>query len=140
MTATAGYENRVYILVGDTPMDGSTGALISGVNSTTYEDLVEALDVTSFGDLYKKRIFGLGDVSFSLEGKYIPDDANGQKKLRARTYAYVGIYQNGEEKEGVQFPVLITKFSLKADASGTQDISIGFEGNGEPITLPVRTI
>jgi len=139
MAELAGKINIVYILTGATPMTASTGAKISGVNSSTYNRMAEILEITQFGDDYKKRMAGLKDTSVSLSGNYDPDDTAGQLDLEPGDFVYVGIYPEGTGTTGKQAPMVIESFEQSSSADGKQEFSSSLSGNGAPETLPAQT-
>lgn len=138
MPELAGKENEIYLLVGTTPMTNATGAPVLGVDKSTFGQTCELLEITQFGDDYKKRLAGLKDCSFSLSGSYYPDDATGQNELVPGDAIYIGVYPQGPSVAGKQMPVLVESFEITADVGGKQEFSASLSGNGAPVELPIR--
>lgn len=139
MSELAGKLNKVYILAGTTAMTGSTGNEVSGVDDSTYDQMVDLLEISRFGDTYKKRIAGLADTSVALSGNYVPTDSAGQLALNPGDFVYIGLYPQGTAIAGKQIPMIVEKFEIKATASGKQTFSASLSGNGAPVVLPART-
>lgn len=139
MAELAGKTNIVYILTGATAIADGTGAKISGVDSSTYNRLAEILEITQFGDDYKKRMAGLKDTSVSLSGNYDPSDTNGQLELEPGDNVYIGIYPEGTGTASKQIPMLVENFEQSASADGKQEFSSSLIGNGAPEALPAQT-
>jgi len=139
MAELSGKINIVYILTGATPMLATTGAKINGVNSSTYNRLAEILEITQFGDDYKKRMAGLKDTSVSLSGNYDPSDTAGQLDLEPGDSVYIGIYPEGTGTAGKQAPMVVENFEQSSSADGKQEFSSSLVGNGAPETLPAQT-
>ncbi|GLI51350.1 hypothetical protein TSYNTROOL_14360 [Tepidanaerobacter syntrophicus] len=133
--ATAGNKNVVYFLKGQTPMDGTTGVKLGGLDNASLSQTADMLEITSFGDAYKKRIAGLKDCSVSISGNYETQ----HEELEAGDYVYIGMYLNGIENPGKQVLCIVESVEYSADASDKQTISMSLQGAGEPVqTLPAR--
>lgn len=139
MAELAGKTNQVYILAGTSAMSGATGAKINGVDSATLNRLADILEISQFGDDYKKRMAGLKDSNISISGNFDPADTNGQNVIVAGDFVYVGLYQQGTAVAGVQVPMIIESVEQAAEVSGQQTFSASFQGNGAPVALPART-
>lgn len=135
MSEVAGKLNQVWVHTAQ--MTGSTGAKINGVNDTGYNKLCEILEITQFGDSYKRRMSGLKDSDVSISGNYDPVDTNGQLKLEPGDTVYIGIYPQGTTVAGTQIPMIVENFEWKADTS-KQTFSAKLSGNGAPTALPLR--
>jgi predicted secreted protein len=89
-------------------------------------------DVSTFDVDWMKRIQGLKDGSFSLSGFYNPSDTTGQVAIRNAwlndTTLFVQYLPNATA--GFQQEVKVSKFDIKASASGVAEVSIELEGNG----------
>ena len=136
MSEQAGKNNQVWISL--TQMTGSTGTKINAVNDSSYNKLCEILEITQFGDSYKRRMAGIKDSDVNLGGHYDPADTNGQMLLEPGNTVYIGIYPQGTTATGTQIPMIVESFDLKADIS-KQAFSSKLSGNGAPITLPARS-
>ena len=136
MSELAGKLNLVYIHTAQ--MTGSTGAKINGVNDATYNKLCEILEITQFGDDYKRRMGGIKDSDVSISGHFDPVDTNGQVLLDPGDTVYIGIYPQGSTVAGTQIPMIVESYEWKADTS-KQSFSSKLSGNGAPVVLPLRT-
>jgi len=135
MSELAGKLNEVWVHTAQ--MTGSTGHKINGVNDAGYNKLCEILEITQFGDDYKRRMGGIKDSDVSLSGHYDPEDTTGQVLLEPGDTVYIGIYPQGTTVAGTQIPVIIESFDWKADIS-KQSFSAKLSGNGAPVALPAR--
>lgn len=136
MSELAGKLNLVYIHTAQ--MTGSTGHKINGVNDATYNRLCEIVEITQFGDDYKRRMGGVKDSDVSISGLFDPVDTNGQVLLEPGDDIWIGIYPQGGTVAGKQIPMICENFEWKADIS-KQAFSSKLSGNGAPVTLPART-
>lgn len=134
--ATAGNKCVVYFLKGTTPMTASTGIKLEGLDNASLSQTADLLEITSFGDEYKKRIPGLKDVSVSISGNYKEQ----HDEIEAGDYVMIGMYPNGTENPGKQVLCIVESVEYSADASDKQTISMSLQGAGEPVQiLPART-
>jgi len=136
MSELAGKLNLVYIYTAQ--MSGSTGNKINGVNDATYNRICEIVEITQFGDDYKRRMGGVKDTDVSLSGLFDPVDTNGQVLLEPGDSVWIGIYPQGETVAGKQIPMITESFEWKADIS-KQAFSSKLSGNGAPVALPARS-
>lgn len=136
MSEVAGKTNLVYVHTAQ--MTGSTGNKINGVNDATYNKLCEIVEITQFGDDYKKRMGGLKDSDVSISGFFDPADTNGQSVLVPGNTVYLGLYPQGGTVAGTQIPMIVENFEWKADMS-KQSFSCKLSGNGAPVALPIRS-
>ena len=133
--AIAGNKNVVYFLKGTTPMDGTTGVKLEGLDNASLNQTADLLEITSFGDEYKKRIAGLKDYSVSLSGNYKEQ----HDEIVPGDYVWIGMYMNGTENSGKQALCIVESVEYSADAGDKQTISLNLQGAGEPIeVLPAR--
>lgn len=139
MPELAGNLNEAYILAGTTAMTGSTGAKISGIDNSTYANLAEMLEITAFGDTYRKRKPGLMDNTCTISGNIYTGDTNGQDVIVAGAYVYIGLYPQGSTVAGKQIPAIVESVETAAAYDGKQTISVTFASNGAPVTLPARS-
>lgn len=139
MAELAGDVNIVYILTGASAMTSSTGAKVLGVDNSTFNRLCDMLDITQFGDTYKKRISGLKDTNMSLSGNYYPGDTTGQDELVPGDSVYIGVYPQGAAVAGTQIPAIVESFAISTTANGKQTFTASVQGNGAPVTLPAQS-
>jgi predicted secreted protein len=134
--ATAGNKNVVYFLKGQTPMDGTTGVKLEGLDNASLSQTADMLEITEFGSEYKKRIPGLKDTSVSISGNYKEQQHD---EIEAGDYVMIGMYPNGTENQGKQVLCIVESVEYSADASDKQTISMSLQGAGEPVeVLPAR--
>lgn len=138
MAELAGKTSIIFALAGTTPMANNTGVKIEGVDSATLQELAELLEITQFGDTYKRRIAGIFDANVQLSGNYNPADTNGQNIIVAGAALYVGIYPQGTGVAGRQIPVLVESVDWSSEVNGKQAFSCTLAGNGAPAALPLR--
>lgn len=134
--ALAGNKCSVYFLKGTTPMDAETGVKLEGLDNVSLSQTADLLEITAFGDEYKKRIPGLKDYSVSLSGNYKEQ----HDELEPGDFVYIGMYPNGIENPGKQLLCIVESVEYSADAADKQTISMSLQGAGEPVQiLPART-
>lgn len=138
MAELAGKTNEVWVLAGTSAMANNTGAKILGVDNSTFAKLCDILEITSFGDDYKKRKAGLKDSSFSFSGNLYIGDTTGQDELVPGDDIYIGVYPSGTGVAGTQIPAIVESFETSADAAGKQTFSCTIAANGAPVALPLR--
>lgn len=138
MAELAGKTAQVFILAGAVAMTGSTGAKVDGVDNSTMQDLAELVEITQFGDSYKRRLVGIKDSSVQLSGNYNPSDTNGQNVITAGAAIYIGIYPQGTGVAGRQIPALVESVDWTSEVNGKQSFSCSIMGNGAPVVLPLR--
>jgi hypothetical protein len=134
----AGKTNIVYILAGTTAMTDSTGAKVLGVDNSSYQMLCDLLEITAFGDSYKKRLAGLLDTSVTISGNYYPGDTNGQDILVVGNTVQIGIYPSGTGSAGKQVEAIVESFEINADVGGKQTFSSTLQGTEAPAALPAQ--
>lgn len=133
--AIAGNKCAVYFLKGTTPMTSSTGIKLEGLDNASLSQTADLLEITSFGDEYKKRIAGLKDYSVSLSGNYEEQ----HDEIIPGDYVWIGMYMNGIENQGKQVLCIVESVEYSADAGDKQTISMSLQGAGEPVrTLQAR--
>lgn len=133
--ALAGNKCAVYFLKGNTLMDGTTGVKLEGMDNASLSQTADMLEVTAFGDEYKKRIPGLKDTSVSISGNYKEQ----HDEIEAGDYVMIGMYMNGTENPGKQVLCIVESIEYSADAGDKQTISMSLQAAGEPVqTLPAR--
>ena len=136
MAFLAGSKCSVYFLKGTTPMDGTTGVKIEGLDNASLSQTADMFEITVFGDEYKKRVAGLKDYSISLSGNYEAQ----HDEIEVGDYVWIGIYMSGTENPGKQALCIVESVEYGADAGDKQTISFSLQGAGEPIQiLPPRT-
>lgn len=138
MAEVQGYLSEVYILAGTTAMTNLTGAKIKGVDSATMNELADILEISAFGDEYKKRMAGQKDTEFSISGNYYVGDTNGQEVLVAGASVYVGLYISGSSVAGKQIPAIVSNFEKTSEVAGKVTFSASFAANGAPVALPAQ--
>ncbi len=138
MAEVAGKTNIVYILTGSMAMTNATGAPVLGCDNSSYSQLCDILDVTSFGDTYKEKLAGLKDTSFTLSGNYYPGDTTGQEELVPGDTVFVGTYPQGTAVAGTQAKCIVEKFDVSAAVEGKQTFSASLQGIAAPVALPLR--
>ncbi len=136
MSEKAGRINEVWFKEAS-KMD-EDGAKINGVDNSTFNKLCDILEITQFGNEYKKRMAGLKDSSISLSGNYDPDDA-GQTALEPGDFVWVGVYPEGPDSTGTQAEFIVENFEQTATADGKQEFSCSLQGNSEPENMPAQT-
>lgn len=86
MTAQAGFPGKIEV-----GTNGSTYDDIGGANDVSFDDTMEELDATEFGDSNVQRIYGLGDAEFSVTANFQGSDA-GQGVIRTAKAARDNIF------------------------------------------------
>jgi hypothetical protein len=138
MAEQAGKTNQVWVLAGSTPMTNATGAKMLGVDASTYGQLCDLLDITSFGDTYKKRIAGLLDCKVACSGNLYVGDTTGQAILIAGNSIMIGVYPSGTTVAGSQINAIVESYEQTSDVAGKQTFKATFQTNGAPVALPLR--
>lgn len=133
----AGYVNVVYILAGTSAMNAN-GAKIAGVDNSSFAKLCEILDITAFGDSYKKRLGGLKDSNFTLSGNVYVGDTNGQDILVPGNTVFIGAYPSGIAVESVQVECIVENFEVTVDVAGKQTFSSSLSAIAAPVAMPVQ--
>jgi len=139
MSEQAGFLNEVWALTGVTAMAAGTGAKILGVDNSSFGRLCDILEITSFGDTYKKRMAGLKDTTFSLSGNVYVGDTTGQDILIPGDTIYIGVMPSGPTVAGTQVMALVESFETTSAVDGKQTFSAGFSCIAEPEALPIRS-
>lgn len=139
MANVAGKTNIVYILTGEVAMADGTGAKIDGVDSSTFNQLCDILDISQFGDDYKVRLAGMKDSSFSLSGNYNSTDTSGQDELVPGDTVFIGAYPLGIAVAGKQVKCIVESFEQSSDANGKQTFSASLQGTAAPVALPAQS-
>lgn len=131
--AIAGKKTRVYVSPNDT-----TYSLVADINDSGLTLNGENLDITAFGDEWKKRLQGLKDGKWDISGFHNPGDTNGQKAIQNAlindTDLYMKILFDGTN--GFKQKVLVSEFSPKAGVDKDVAISISAEGDGAVTIIP----
>lgn len=138
MAELAGKLNQCFILSGSVAMTGSTGVKINGIDSSTWNQLCDLLEISQFGDTYKNRMGGLLDTEASVKGNYDPLDTNGQNILAPGATCFIGIYPQGTAVVGKQVKAIVESVEIAADVTGKQTISASLKGLAAPVPLPLR--
>jgi len=133
----AGKLNQVWALTGTTAMTNVTGAKVNSCDNSSYNRLVELLEVTHFGDNYRRRMAGLLDTSVPISGNYDPSDT-GQGVLVPGASIFIGVYPQGTAAAGFQVQAIVESHEISADASGKQTFSASIQGIAAPVALPAR--
>jgi len=140
MAEQAGFINRVKVLAGSTPMVGAgspTGSYIAGVDNSSFGKLCDMLEITAFGDTYKKRMAGLKDTSFSISGNYYSGDTNGQAVLIPGNTVMIGVYPSGPSVAGEQVNAIVESYEISSDVAGKQTFTAAFSCIAAPVALPL---
>ncbi len=119
--------------------NGDDGAKIEGVDNATLNRLADILEVSQFGDTFKKRMHGLKDSNVSLSGNYRPDDANGQMELEPGDPVFIAVFPQGNKVAGRQIEMIVENFEQSAAADGKQTFSSSLQGNGVPAPVTAGT-
>ena len=138
MAEVAGKTNQIWILDGSTPMNDD-GAKILGVDNSSFGKLCDILDITSFGDAYKKRLAGLLDSAFTLSGNVYVGDTTGQAVLVPGATVMIGVYPSGTAVEGTQVCGIVESFETTADVAGKQTFSSVVAPISAPVAMPVQS-
>ena len=115
--------------------NGGDGAKVNGVDNATLNKLADILEITQFGDDYKKRIVGLKDSNVSLSGNYDPADTNGQLVLEPGDDVWVALFPQGTTENGTQVKMIVENFEQSAAVDGKQEFSSSLQGNGAPASI-----
>lgn len=111
------------------------GAKVEGVDNATLNKLADILEISQFGDTYKKRMAGLKDSNVSLSGNYRHDDTTGQLKLEPGDAVWIAVFPQGTGEDGTQIEMVVESFEQSASVDGKQEFSSSLQGNGEPATI-----
>ena len=115
--------------------NGGDGAKVNGVDNATLNKLADILEITQFGDDYKKRIVGLKDSNVSLSGNYDPADTDGQLVLEPGDDVWVALFPQGTTENGTQVKMIVENFEQSAAVDGKQEFSSSLQGNGAPASI-----
>lgn len=135
----AGYINEVYVLAGSSAMAAGTGAKILGVDKASYGNLCDMLEITSFGDTYKKRMGGLKDTTISISGNIYTGDTTGQAVLIPGATIFIGCFPQGRLVASMQVAAIVESFEASYDVGGKQTFSCGLSCIAAPVALPARS-
>jgi len=136
---TAGFVNQVWALTGTTEMAAGTGALIKGVESSSFARMCDILEITAFGDTHKKRMAGLKDTEISISGTIYVGDTTGQDILVPGDSIFIGVMPQGVAVAGTQVAAIVESFATKTDVSGKQTFDAKFSCIAAPVVLPIRS-
>ena len=134
MPELPGYKMEVRISATEMS-DGGDGYKIEGLDNATLNRLADILEITQFGNTYKKRMSGLKDSNVSLSGNYRPDDTNGQLSLEPGGDVYIAMFPQGTTAAGRQIKMIVENFEHASAADGKQTFSATVQGNGEPAAI-----
>lgn len=112
---------------------GLGAAVVLDISSWSLELGTDTLDVTAFGDDWKKFIAGLKEWSASAEGFFsVHTDATGQKALQDAFLAgtEVAIKLNVNNTNYYSGNVYISGLSVEDPVDDTVSISFEFQGTG----------
>lgn len=138
MSEQAGMTNIVYILAGTSAMISSTGAKILGVDNQSFSQLCDVLDITSFGDTFKKKMGGLKDTSFTISGNRYAGDTTGQDVLIPGNTVFIGGYPQGIAVASVQVECLVENYNVIVDVTGKETFTSSLVGIAAPVALPAQ--
>lgn len=99
----------------------STFILINGVDNSTLKRMCDMLDISSYGNDYKKRMSGMKDGNLNLSGNYDPTDTTGQLMLVPGDFVYIQVLPNGTT--GVKAKFIVEDFNFSAPTEGKQTFS-----------------
>lgn len=142
MSELAGFTARIKILDGSVAMAGAaapTGAYILGVDNYSFGKLCDMLEITAFGDTYKKRMAGLKDSTFTISGNVYVGDTTGQDVIVPGNDVMIGVYPSGPSVAGTQVNALVESFEVQSDVAGKQTFSATFSCIAVPVALPLIT-
>jgi len=112
--------------------DGETFTQIQDLNEVTMPMESDNQDVSTFGSSNVKRLYGLKDTSFELNGFFNPEDAEGQLKIRQalvdNSPLFVQFLPDGTT--GFQQEVKVASYEVSASADGVVELAIEMEGTG----------
>ena len=140
MSEIAGFTAKIKILDGSVAMVGAgapTGAYILGVDNYSLGKLCDMLDITSFGDTYKKRTGGLKDTTFTISGNVYVGDTTGQDVIVPGNDVMIGVYPSGPSVVGTQVNAIVESFETSSDVAGKQTFSATFSCVAAPVALPL---
>jgi hypothetical protein len=120
-------------------MAEGTGAAIKGVDNQSYGMLCDILEITAFGDTYKKRMAGLKDSSFTISGNVYTGDTTGQDVLIPGNAVMIGAHPSGKAVAATQIPAIVESFEVSVDVAGKQTFSCTLAANGAPVAMPAHT-
>lgn len=112
---------------------GLGAAVVSDISSWSLDLGLDTLDVTSFGDEWKKFISGLKEWSASAEGFFsIHTDTDGQKALQDAFLAgtEVTLKLNVNNTNFYSGSAYITGLSVEDPVDDTVSVSFEFQGTG----------
>jgi len=109
---------------------GGTLTAVDELNSFTMSNSGGPIDVTHFGDDWRQRIYGIGDVTYSVGGFWDPDDTNGQVKIKDslinNTDLYITVLPDGST--GFKQLVRVNSFDIGASVDGAVTFSAELVG------------
>jgi predicted secreted protein len=125
MTALAGRKSLVKVCT----TSGGSFVNVKGIKQITFSRDGALIDVSEFGDDWKRSLRGILDATFDLQGNYEPSDTTGQGVLEtafmAGTDVFIQYLPDGTA--GWQMQATITKFS--ADSGVDKEVSLQVSGN-----------
>lgn len=140
MAEQAGKTSRVYVHTA--AMTGSTGTALGGMDSNGLNQMAEMLDITAFGNTFKKRMPGIKDTGIEASGNKDPADA-GQVMIQTAytngTTIFVGIYPQGTGVAGTQVECYVEGIDEKGSVAGKQTFTPKFAPIAAPVALPLRS-
>lgn len=112
--------------------DGEAFTQIQDLNEVNMPMESDNQDVSTFGSSNVKRLYGLKDTSFELNGFFNPEDAEGQLKIRQalvdNSPLFVQFLPDGTT--GFQQEVKVASYEVSASADGVVELAIELEGTG----------
>lgn len=125
MPALAGRKSLVKVCT----TSGGTFVTVKGIKQITFSRDGALIDVSEFGDDWKRNIRGMLDATFDLQGNYEPSDTTGQGVLDAAFLASTDVFIQylPDGVAGWQMQATITKFST--DSGVDKEVSLQVSGN-----------
>ncbi|MDQ0273967.1 phage tail tube protein [Cytobacillus purgationiresistens] len=113
--------------------DGEQFTVVQDLKEVTMPMESDNQDISTFGSNHVKRLYGLRDTSYELNGLLNLNDINGQQKIRQslveNTPLYIQFLPDGNN--GFQQEVMVASYEVSASAEGVVELAIELEGTGE---------
>ena len=135
MAELAGKTNVVYAHT--EAMTDSTGSKVMGADNASYKTLCDILDITSFGEDYRKRMAGLKDTEITLSGNIYTGDT-GQGLLVPGNTIFIGCYPQGTAVASMQVQAIVQSKEETYPVDGKQTFSVTFSCIAAPVALPAQ--
>lgn len=135
MGALAGNKMAVFISTSQITSVGD-GTKIANLSNFSLKKSAESIDISSFGDDFKKLIGGLKSGECTLSGTLDIDDA-GQQIIDVGEVVYLAWFNDGITHDGYSAPFYVSDLEISAEVAGKQEFTATLNLNETPTEIGI---